>query len=274
MADQWSGLGSGQGSGQRTVKYFNEVRSSKIRTGPLSLVPTEELGNHVGFQSVYSFPEDLASMLLKRGHTRDLSVEDVYSSVLYLDYDENPEAAARFKEYLIQHNLRFEQFNSGGRSVHYHVAIEPMLGTNVATSQLEWTGIHAPGRDPSIYRPAAMWRMEGTYHAKTRGRKEIVDSRDGNALVIPSVERVIAKREFEPRSEEGEHRSIVSFLVMQEVYKGGGRNPHAFKIAAHCRDAGIDSIETRKIIGNWSETNSHPPLRERELDTLIRSAFR
>ena len=258
------------------MKYYNEVRSGKIRIAPLCLVPAEDLHKYTGFHSMYSFTEQLTLNMLIAGNTQGLDMEEVYSKILYLDYDDAPEDAHNFSLLLRERGIRFNRFDSGGRSVHFHVAIEPMFGVDVPYSQKEWTEKNAPGRDGTIYRHSAMFRLEGTVHSKTRKQKVFTYGHDGDLLKIPVAKNEApTKKAYKALMNADEHKNIVGYLMMQEVSEGGeGRSPHAFKIAKHCRDAGIDSYEALKFVSMWNDCSCYPPLNRNILDSLVRSAYK
>lgn len=258
------------------MKYFNEVRSGKIRIAPLCLVPMEDLHKYTGFHSMYSFTEQLTLSMLVAGNTQDLHTEEVYSRVLYLDFDDAPEQAEAFKQFLLGAAIKFNMFLSGGRSVHFEVFIVPMFGVDVPHSQKEWTEKNAPGRDGTIYRHSAMFRLEGTVHPKTRGIKRFTFGSPGKLLLIPITKATApTKIAYKALMDADEHKNIVGYLMMHEVSEGGeGRSPHAFKIAKHCRDAGIDSHEAYKFVSMWNGESCYPPLKDSILDGLVRSAYR
>ena len=249
-----------------------EIRSTVYRTGRPTLVPYVDRHKYTGFTSVYGYLKESVAYISSVGSTRGINAFPVYSDVLYVDFDDNEAAALKFKQLLDIKNYSYERYHSGGRSIHFHISIEPMQGMNVPYSQRAWMEQYAPDADMSIYRHTGLYRLPGTYHAKNPGkRKVLLDSRKGALLRIENRPRVQIKVENEEKDEAWFH-GLLGALLHKKVSEGE-RHPHAFKVAITCRDSGKSETHALKLLGMWNHDNCYPPKADWELEKLIRWVY-
>lgn len=256
------------------MTYVYEVRKTKIRKERVILVPYEDLPNYQGFRSMYGYPANIAQHILAEGNTAGLSGVEVYSDLLLVDFDDKPELGHQMAEELRAYD--WVKFDSGGRSIHLHVRINPMLGADVPYMQKEWMRKHFPGADLSIYKTAGIYRLAGTYHESNPGHcKEVIETNfTGKSLEIEQIERPIplASRDYIPNEDlEG----MLMHLMGRSVHQGTtGRNYHAFKISKVCKHLGLDPREAADFVGRWNRNCCVPPLPASGLEATIRSAYR
>lgn len=167
--------------------FLFEFRSQKARVGPPAYVPFSGLFSLTGYGSVFGVTKEQAGENVRRGSTNG-AYWDVYCDTLLVDFDDRPADADAFERALIGMGAAYIRANSGGRSVHFHAAIEPMFGRDVAYSLRCWVGRVAPGADLSVYQRNGMFRLFGTRHEKTGRFKEHVHTHPGRAIAIPYVE--------------------------------------------------------------------------------------
>ena len=74
---------------------------------------------------------------------------ELYTETLYVDFDYQMEAAKDFALKMGKYN--YSMWDSGNRSYHFHVAIEPMLGISTPIIQRNWMRKNFPGAASSIY---------------------------------------------------------------------------------------------------------------------------
>lgn len=216
------------------MTYWVETRSTVRRTGKPMLVPLEEIYNRTGFRSVYSYEVTTKDEILAAGSTANLRGTRVYSDILFVDFDGTD--STPFKKYLISHNIAFEQYDSGGRSAHFHIKIEPMLGVDVPARQKAWMKEHAPTADHSFYHPAGMYRLPRTYHAKTSRQKVLLETHTGQLLTIPELTVTTRSRNI-GIDDEGSSEKFYIFVLTK---KGQGqRSMHLFTTAAAGFKAGL-----------------------------------
>ena len=254
-----------------------EIRTTKIRQGPVRLVTREDLDQRRGYRSVYGFPPEAVAHVQATRSTAGLKWFPVYSDELLLDFDDNPEAAIRAIKRCRDNNLSFSWWNSGGRSAHLHIQAVPALGQAVPASHKEFVSIEFPGADLAFYHAAGMYRLPGTAHEKNPGQyKELVERWDGRPLDIP----LISSPMFKPGAaatgskDAAELDLILTHMMFQTLSEGEGRNKHAFKMAKLARETGRDFEGALDAVALWSSTCAQPPLDRAELEATVRSAFR
>ncbi len=136
----------------------------------------------------------------------------------------------------------------------------------------------APRADMSLYRTSSMYRLPGTFHSKNRGRSKcLVASNEGATLTIPLIKTkedlVSPDKRDEVDLEDLEY--ILFRLLTTPISQGTiGRNTHAFKIAAVCRDLGMGTLECGETIHRWNTQYCNPPLQWPNIQSTINSAYR
>jgi hypothetical protein len=197
----------------------------------------------------------------------------VYSDLLLVDFDDQPEAAHAMAEALREYD--WVKFDSGGRSIHLHVRIEPMLGPWVPALQKAYMEQNFPKADLSIYRTSGIYRMAGTYHEKYPGRrKEIIETNITGKSLILNVAIPEPTVALPPKDDE-DLQDLLGNLLGMQIGKGTtGRNYHAFKIAKVANRLGLDSGSTERLVDIWNSTLCNPPLDENSIRAAIKSAYR
>jgi hypothetical protein len=246
-----------------------ELRSTVVRSGPPILIPYNDKYNHTGFTSMYGYTDAAVDWIKTTKSTRELSKFQVYSDVLYVDFDNNEKAAKEFAVYLKLKNYTNEIYDSGGRSIHFHIPITPMFGYTVPQSQKMWMQEHAPEADMSIYKHTGLYRLPGTYHNKNAGNKKIwIDGIGGQILTIENRPTVQIPRDVSGDTPEEANRILGRLLHMK--ISEGGRHPHAYNIVRACKGSGRDKEYARKLLNMWNDDNCYPPKAEHELEKLLR----
>lgn len=256
---------------------YYEHRPTKIRQGPPRLVTREELDQRRGFRSVYGWPTEAADHVRTTGSSAGLKWFAVYSDELLLDFDDSPEAANRAEDWLLRHEISFSVWSSGGRSVHFHIDIEPILGPAVPHSQKKFVAATFPGADLAFYHAAGMYRLPGTAHEKNPGwYKELRRANSGYLLAVPMISQPL----FRPSATGGSQRdpadldAILTHMLFKTVYEGQGRNKHAYNMAKLLKDLGHDYERALEVVANWSDDFAVPPIDGAELSATVQSAYR
>jgi hypothetical protein len=254
------------------MTWYIEHRRTVERTGPLKYVPLEACPTLTGFRAVYAVDAALKDHILKAGSVSGLDGVPVYSDTLFLDYDgEDGVEAAR--DTLCGLGARFEIYTTGRRGRHFHVQIEPMFGTSVPYSQLQFVRAYFTGAfDHTIYRPHSIIRLPGTYHEKAPGQmKQRLELLEGNPLRIPMQERppeVAVRR----NSEETQNPSDFWTAVLSP--KATGRTFRLFFLGALAARCGIDYEEGLAAARSWATTICYPPLTsEREIQRVFSNGY-
>ena len=262
---------------------YYEHRTTKIRQGPPRLVTRDELDQRRGFRSVYGWPQEAADHVRNTGLSSGLKWFSVYSDDLLLDFDDQPAAADRAGSWLHENGIAYTMWNSGGRSVHFHIPIEPMLGQSVPVSQKQFVAATFPGADLAFYHAAGMYRLPFTAHEKNPGqyKRPIIayhpwPTGHERPLVIPMINQPM----FRPSASGGSSRdpadldAILTHMLFKTVHEGEGRNKHAFNMAKILKDLGHDYARALDTVEAWSDGFASPPIGRTELEATVRSAYR
>ncbi len=250
-----------------------EIRTTVQRFGRPKLVGYNDRYSHTGFTSVYGFPPEAVARINSSGTLRNLSDFPVFSDVLYVDFDNNEEAAERFRLTALEGKCGYEMYHSGGRSIHFHIPLEPMYGRGVPGSQRVWMEEKAPEADMSIYRHTGLYRLPGTRHDKNPGKsKKILLQKDGPLLRIENRPHVRSNLLTEDGSGVEFHYRVLGRLLHMRVAEGG-RHTHLFKIGMNCLHSGQPEAEARNLLNMWNNSNCHPPKQDWELERIINYVY-
>lgn len=251
--------------GGNMIKYLHTLHVK--RQGPPKLVPS--VVGLFGFRSVYGYPDETAEIIELNRSTAGLTGRSVYSDVLLVDFDSQPQAAEELEEYLRTEEYAFAKYDSGNRSIHFHISIEPMEGSWVPDAQRKWINKHAPLADTTIYKPSGLFRLEGTWHEKNPGhKKQCVEAHRGRRLKIERPERQL-RTNTQPVS----NRELQLEISMNRYRTEGGRSGHVWHLADLAWELGFTEEETFDMVSRWNNRYSTPPLTEERLWEKIDQAY-
>jgi hypothetical protein len=209
----------------------------------------------------------LAARIRERGDLTELRGEAVHADTLFMDFDGHTPTS--FLEWLRTSGLAWQEWDSGGRSVHVHIPIEPVCAPWLPDAMRAWTKQHAPSADTSFLHPAGMFRLPFTYHPKSGLRKELVAEGDGARLVLtePATPRFAA-----PTVVAGTHERFLEALL-QPCHEGK-RRPHLWVIGRLGAEAGLEFDEVFEQAKWWARTHCHPPHPDSVVMRQIETAFK
>lgn len=250
------------------MTYFVEIRATVQRRGPPRLVPLADVWQYHGFRSTFAFSASVAARIQETGAMRDLRGESVYADTLFMDFDGHD--PADFRRWLQSSPLAWQEYDSGNRSVHFHLPLEPVEGAWIPAAAKAWTRQHAPSADTSFLHPAGQYRLPGTYHAKAAGRrKELVAACEGAPLVL---ERPALMPCITIDSPTGSREEFFGMLM---VVKGEGhRRPWLWQAATVGAEAGMSVDEVLEGLLIWNAHCCHPPHEKQTVLKQIEAAFR
>lgn len=244
-----------------------EVRAWQQRVGKPVLVPLAAVDGYRGFRSVYCFDSVVAGIIRERGSTEGLRDSPVYSDTLFLDFDDTDPTDTMLLLY--DEGISHRVYQSGNRSIHIHVDIEPMAGLHVPWSQRLWVAANCPGADHSFYHAAGMYRLPGTMHEKTRRRKVLLHTIHGSQLEIPLVE----PRSMVERTRSGVTSSKFMALLLRRQDEPG-RRVFAWRLAKTAHDEGLSEAEALEGMRWWNSRFCFPSLEDRYLVERTRQVYR
>lgn len=257
------------------MTYYVEWRRTVRRVGPLKFVALDQLEGRAGFRGCYGFPKAAAEHLQSLGRTAKLRGVPVYADTLFVDYDSD-DGPEEFEETLRGLGLAFEIWHTGRRGVHFHIPHEPIFGSDTPQRHKAWVTDHAQGDwDPTIYRPAAVIRLPGTWHEKNPGhRKQLVTRQDGARLKLPSPLRVPAELATERPTGTATGTSATFWGMVHSVRKEPGRRFRAYAIAATGAEAGMDEQVVWDALVWWAQNMTEPRLDvDAELERIFRNGY-
>lgn len=250
-----------------TEKLFVEIRSRVQRSGPPRLVPLEEVGNYRGFRSIVAYPEPVANFIKQQGTTKGLRGVEVYADTLFMDFDNTD--PSEFEAFLLREGYAFDKYDSGNRSDHYHIPLEPIQGPWVPTAMRNWVKRHAPNADISFYHWCGQYRLPGTFHYKKPGQyKRLVAQATGKRLVLIEPER---KTWVLP--EKTSAREDFYAMLMKSCPEGQ-RRPWVWRLATVGAEAGMSYAEVSEELLWWNQEMCVPPHEPDVIIKQIDSAFR
>lgn len=257
------------------MEYYTEHRPTVKRIGTPNLISASKINEYHGFRSMYLFPEELKNHIESTGSMANLQTWSVSSDTLFVDFDDQPEAADQMIAAMQPYN--FEAYHSGGRSIHLHVEIESMTGCEVPYIQRKWMQKFYPLADHSIYKTAGIYRLPGTYHIKNPGqRKELLTTNTtGKQLKIDKTELIDLKMpSYLYEEAEGDDKKWLDDLLSYPTYKGNQRNK-ANSIIYVAKRLGKTKEDVVDLMVLWNRTMCQPPLGAHEiLDNIERKYSR
>jgi hypothetical protein len=239
------------------------------RIGKPRLVSFLELPGLTGFRSVFGYPPKTASIIRAQGNTKNLQRHSVHANELLVDFDNAREAAEALKAYLVSHGISYTMYDSGNRSVHFHVPIVSLTDPDVPHSLKSWVIEHAPEADLTIYRHSSLFRLVNTIHEKNPdGKKVMMESHRGRRLRIPLIKRA---KIVDTAPVKNEHKLERALNIPQHE---GNRRVHAWTIANFARKAGFNEDEAYWMLRQWNEKKATPRLKEEVLWQKLSEAYR
>lgn len=244
-----------------------EVRRWQCRVGKPKFVKLGDEHQYQGFRSVYAYDDAARAVIEAAGSTAGIDHLPVYSDQLFLDFDDVDPAATLV--HLYDEGHAFTLWNSGNRSVHVHVALEPMRGTSVPYSQRRWVEQHAPNADVTFYHHAGQYRLPDTPHEKTGRRKLLVATNGGSCLTIPLVVRPALA------AVAGTSRAAPALAAKLLRARGtGGRRQYAWHLAMAARSEGLELALALQQILWWNQRYAIPPLDPNVVSEKVHEVYR
>lgn len=250
---------------------YREYRPAVKRRWTPILVPETELINYTGFVSVYGFNEETKNYVEETGSTRGLRGQKLYSSTLFLDIDHNDSLADEIQRSLVDRQVEWYKYHTGGKGWHFHIPIDPMAGIDVPWRQKRWVEQTFPGTDLAIYNTAGMIRLPGTFHHKNPGKfKVLVDSAPGAVLKIGHTEAKVIMGSMP--EEEYETQAALDNLLMRRL-PDGTRTKGMYLRAMMCKNLDLPEDETRSLLIKYNSLLVDPALRDHEFEKIINSVY-
>ncbi len=250
------------------MTYWVEVRSAVRRTGPIRLVPLSDVNEHRGFRSTFAYDETVTQLIRDQNGTHHLRGQPVYADFIFLDFDSH--VPHEFLAWLATSGLSNSIYDSGGRSVHVHIPIEPVFGVWVPFAVKQWTKQYAPTADISFLHPAGVYRLQGTFHAKHAGRsKQLTSEQEGSKVQLSPVQQAAFTSSYSDGSTRDEF-----FLMLTKVKGEGHRSGHLWHLATVAAECGIEFDEAMQHLLWWNGKWCRPSHDADKVRSQCESAYR
>jgi hypothetical protein len=248
--------------------YWVEVRSSVRRSGPPRLIPLADVDGQTGFRSIVAYPEDVAQLIRDQGGTANLRGQPVYADTLFIDFDGHE--PTEFRAWLQGSGLAYTEWDSGNRSVHFHIPLVPIFGPWVTDAMRKWVKQHAPTADISFYHPAGQYRLPGTFHSKRPGQcKSLVCGREGNLLELRPAARETFAAAYQATGSREEF-----FRTLTQAVGEGHRRPRAWLLATQAAECGMEFDDAVEHLLWWNGNLVDPPHEPETIIKQVESAYR
>lgn len=242
------------------------------RSGKLEFAQHQLLHLYTGFRSVYAFAARERDLLLSQQHMRRITHLPVIAIELLVDFDDHVDEAYAFRQLLDDRAIMYNMYDSGNRSVHFHIATTRQEGAWVPYAQREWVRQTAPAADLTVYRHTGLFRLPYTWHEKNPGhRKKLIVAQRGAMLDIPRLEPKLVSVPVTAIGAADAQAKLAYGLRKHQV--AGGRRVHAWFLGAMAYDAGLGLDEAINMVLEWSQGYSYPVLDPDVVVTKVEEAF-
>ncbi len=262
----------------KTEEWLYEHRSGPIRTGTVHLLPFSEAIQLPGFISSFGFPSSTADYIREVNNTAGMRGMQLSTELLYIDFDDAENDAADAETTLQKLGLKYELFSTGriGR-YHFHVPCVALTRSDLPMRVADWVSQNFKGYDPKIYMTSGVIRTPGTYHSKQPGKfKHSIHVEDGAILDLMKATKDVMPKVYIGAAngdQDADAEQLFQGSLIEPCYEGG-RNRQVYRRAYLARLAGYQMREAEDLLRSWNEMMVYPPLREGEVLTTVRSAYR
>jgi len=229
------------------MKVYREYcRTVYDRKG--KLIPEEDIAGKTGYCTVYGYDEEASILVEAQGNSKNLAAFKMYADQMLVDFDNQPDAAMKLKESLLNYELEFSMWDSGNRSYHFHIPHEPKWSKDLPYNhervlcKLGDFNTKTPVYDPTIYRANSIFRLPNTVHVKTGKRKVLLESHEGYLLdfeLEPTPERKKKIYRSTKPPESFEDLWYMFWYYHLCTPDEGNRHGTFFTIACECFDVGL-----------------------------------
>jgi hypothetical protein len=236
------------------------------------LVPKKDLDRYIGFRSIYGFDELTATRIQLNQSTAGLQGTALFADTLFLDFDDNAQAANDIKLNLIQQKIQFELWESGGRSQHFHIPHTPVVHKNIPHRHKAWALDNAPGCDLSIYITSAIFRLPWTKHEKTKQPKKIIYRQGGDLIQLPQPKELPLDKPDILLYTQSQRGGLLLKLLNTPTQEGN-RNNTAVRLVHLCLDCDYSHEGILTAMFKWNEDYCNPSIDMNQLQRIVRGVY-
>jgi hypothetical protein len=238
------------------------------------LLTRAELQGKVGYRSVYGFSEVSCAYFRDINAVKNSRGMVVYCDELLVDIDDDEPAAAGLYTTLCELGVAFSTWDSGGRSIHFHIPHEPVWSSDLPYSQKMFLRGLGARVDESIYQCGRIFRLPGTVHEKTSKKKVLLEEKVGSTLVIPIIptpQQNLTRLGVADGEGLGEFAILLNRLVTNPP-GNGERNRKLYSSACSLYSCGFSSDFVNEFLLKVNDELMEEPLEEVEMKLLLNSS--
>jgi hypothetical protein len=233
----------------------------------------EDVSDMTGFRSICKYNEMDAKAATVANTTSVLKGCSLFIDTLFMDFDDCEKNANDFHKWLKSNEIYNERYDSGGRSVHFHIPVlippSPWAAYTCKQYVKSWTKY----ADTSFYHHAGLFRLPGTVHEKTGRPKTLVEAGGCYPLEFEICE---PQNKFEVLDVD---LSALQFALIS--YEGmlhqhilpGNRHITLWKISKQFESAGLSYSTTLELMERLNESWYDPKTTE-EVEIAVKGAFK
>lgn len=259
------------------MNVLYEYRPGLKRMGPPKLLSKNALTSVVGFTSVFGFPDYAQEHIKSSKSTANMHNVDLYCDLLYLDFDNDPDAEDKAEQWLNSEGIKYNIYHTGNRGKHFHIPIKPLSGRGLPYKLKQWVASYFPNADLSIYKPSGIIRLPNTPHIKNPGSfKKCINRYDG---VLLDIDKYETNTTFEfnahHHDDDLDPQEIAEkvLLYVFQLVSEGGRNEHLNKIIWACKNGNLDRETCEKFVTFWNNNYCIPKQNDNECQYRIQRMY-
>jgi hypothetical protein len=235
----------------------------------------EELGTYTGFRSYFGFSEAIKEYCKEFGSNRGMRGTVVYSDCIFIDYDDCPDAAEEMWHILVGEKLGFEVWDSGGRSIHFHIPHKPMWSEHLPYSHRKWVESRSPKADMSLYQAGRIFRLPGTVHTTHLRKKVLLEMVEGKMPEIELFVQPLKSVAFGSFVADGDGIAEITGLLTRLANfppQEGERNRKLYAAVCSCLSCGFSGEFALELISKVNSDLMESSIEDEELQQIVGSA--
>lgn len=250
------------------------IEHSFFKTHSYNYRPEQELADMSGFRSICKYQPEDAQEAKDNRSTRILKGRVLYIDTLFLDFDDCEKDANNFHRWLKDEDVSYERFNSGNRSVHFHIPVVVPPSPHAAYTCKQYVKeLTHNTADTSYFHHAGLFRLTGTVHEKTGNPKVLLETGGVSPLEFSLVEPA---NKFLVLDTDLDLLQVVMLNYESMLFNGptpGHRHMKLWQIGKDMSQAGLSVSTAIELCERLNET-WHDPKTQDEVEAAVMGAYR
>lgn len=224
-----------------------------------------------GYCSVYGFDQEAAITISNSGTSKGFANFEPISSTLYIDLD-NGDKDLPDLEYKLK-GFRYKIYSSGGKGNHVVLYHDKISSFDLPYSQSKWVENLEVDHDPTLYHPSHLIALPGRIHPRTRKRKTLIKSVEGENIKLELVKKPEAQFNFNFDT-KADLSSILSRLwgFSASEPKEGSRHMVTWGIACDMFKTGLQYTTVEDLLLQIAKGYKNP-LSDEEIVQAVQQAY-